>query len=182
MLQTARVESRGATDRRGEQHRPIEFREAPGRRRTPEIRGSRTDSRFRWWRGRDLNPRPSGYEPDELPNCSTPRRAADATAAPPVSASRSADLHRDPGLPLGDLPEDPDPAVEVPAPQDRQHDRRAERSEPRTVELPTTGTRVGRSPQLRPRADRGRHADPHPVTQESEGRLAGSDSLAHRDR
>src|SRR5881392_1917986 len=27
-----------------------------------------------WLRGRDLNPRPSGYEPDELPDCSTPRR------------------------------------------------------------------------------------------------------------
>ena len=26
-----------------------------------------------WLRGRDLNPRPSGYEPDELPDCSTPR-------------------------------------------------------------------------------------------------------------
>src|SRR4051812_4692131 len=26
------------------------------------------------WRGRDLNPRPSGYEPDELPGCSTPRQ------------------------------------------------------------------------------------------------------------
>src|SRR5699024_7369617 len=25
-------------------------------------------------RGQDLNLRPSGYEPDELPNCSTPRR------------------------------------------------------------------------------------------------------------
>lgn len=24
-----------------------------------------------WLRGRDLNPRPSGYEPDELPDCST---------------------------------------------------------------------------------------------------------------
>jgi hypothetical protein len=24
-------------------------------------------------RGWDLNPRPSGYEPDELPGCSTPR-------------------------------------------------------------------------------------------------------------
>jgi hypothetical protein len=27
----------------------------------------------KWLRGRDLNPRPSGYEPDELPGCSTPR-------------------------------------------------------------------------------------------------------------
>jgi len=26
-----------------------------------------------WWRGGDLNFRPSGYEPDELPDCSTPR-------------------------------------------------------------------------------------------------------------
>ena len=29
-----------------------------------------------WLRGRDLNPRPSGYEPDELPGCSTPRLGA----------------------------------------------------------------------------------------------------------
>ena len=26
-------------------------------------------------RGQDLNLRPSGYEPDELPDCSTPRRS-----------------------------------------------------------------------------------------------------------
>ena len=27
-----------------------------------------------WLRGLDLNQRPSGYEPDELPDCSTPRQ------------------------------------------------------------------------------------------------------------
>src|SRR5947209_14318505 len=32
------------------------------------------ETRGNWLRGRDLNPRPSGYEPDELPDCSTPRR------------------------------------------------------------------------------------------------------------
>ena len=39
----------------------------------------------RWWRGWDLNPRPSGYEPDELPDCSTPRRTneASSTSTPP---------------------------------------------------------------------------------------------------
>src|SRR4051794_784484 len=35
---------------------------------------------FVWWRGRDLNPRPSGYEPDELPDCSTPRRSDQPTS------------------------------------------------------------------------------------------------------
>ena len=41
----------------------------------------------RWLRGLDLNQRPSGYEPDELPDCSTPRhRAAIAaeTKKPPL--------------------------------------------------------------------------------------------------
>jgi hypothetical protein len=33
-----------------------------------------------WLRGSDLNRRPSGYEPDELPGCSTPRQ----TRTPPL--------------------------------------------------------------------------------------------------
>ena len=32
------------------------------------------DLLVRWWRGQDLNLRPLGYEPNELPDCSTPRR------------------------------------------------------------------------------------------------------------
>ena len=35
--------------------------------------GSRIEFRFSWLRGVDLNHRPLGYEPNELPDCSTPQ-------------------------------------------------------------------------------------------------------------
>ncbi len=41
-----------------------------------------------WWlRGLDLNQRPSGYEPDELPDCSTPRHRAGSIMEPALETA-----------------------------------------------------------------------------------------------
>ena len=43
------------------------------RRKSKEPRKLLFTRPLKWLRGPDLNRRPSGYEPDELPGCSTPR-------------------------------------------------------------------------------------------------------------
>ncbi|OKT43583.1 hypothetical protein AWJ24_00290 [Escherichia coli] len=48
-----------------------------------ETRNKKTPVRVfnNWLRGPDLNRRPSGYEPDELPGCSTPRHRTAFTSS-----------------------------------------------------------------------------------------------------
>ena len=58
--------------------------------RPPPRRGR--DLHIRWWRGSDLNQRPSGYEPDELPDCSTPRRELEGTGTRPETPTELMDL------------------------------------------------------------------------------------------
>ena len=43
-------------------------------------------------RGRDLNTRPSGYEPDELPGCSTPHQGFEAGVSCPIGLRASSPI------------------------------------------------------------------------------------------
>ena len=71
---------------------PLQVRSFPiGTQKRPSCEGRLHN---RWWRGWDLNPRPSGYEPDELPNCSTPRREVNSTATNAKLQFLSASLER----------------------------------------------------------------------------------------
>ena len=59
----------------------------------PAVNLSRPVGLKEWLRGLDLNQRPSGYEPDELPGCSTPRstlnlRAFQALEKPRIECSK----------------------------------------------------------------------------------------------
>ena len=46
-------------------------------------------SRFLWLRGKDLNLRPLGYEPNELPGCSTPRADANKQGMASQASARA---------------------------------------------------------------------------------------------
>jgi hypothetical protein len=77
-------------------HRPRLGQTGPKGKMSARVLGSGIQQRIvkekKWLRGLDLNQRPPGYEPDELPGCSTPRHRYYATcrssATAPTSGAR----------------------------------------------------------------------------------------------
>ena len=51
--------------------------------------------KLKWLRGRDLNPRPLGYEPNELPDCSTPRQPTNRNT--PCGCAQGSHRRQEPG-------------------------------------------------------------------------------------
>ena len=73
----------------------------------PETSVSDVPTHQHRWRGQDSNLRPSGYEPDELPDCSTPRRTHVLAKTGPFGRPGQCDPSHGPG---------PCPPVRPPAP------------------------------------------------------------------
>ena len=71
-------------------------RERPGQGREPRQRGA--VNRQEWWRGLDLNQRPLGYEPNELPDCSTPLAEHDTSYCLVTGKPAPGALRPGPGL------------------------------------------------------------------------------------
>jgi hypothetical protein len=52
----------------------VSYGNGDGRKKARRIKKGSIRPPVYWLRGRDLNPGPQGYEPCELPDCSTPRQ------------------------------------------------------------------------------------------------------------
>ena len=103
----------------------------------------------RWLRGRDLNPRPLGYEPNELPDCSTPRQPTDRNT--PCRCAQGSHRRQEPGTIQQQLDSRRFVIRQASTPR-RTHDRRSRRLDrvPGTpVPLPARHTPAFHRPRSR---------------------------------